>query len=1348
MDYYGDQTPIYIDMEKPELTEGEESEVPFKVYRGSPRNNTGIDFFPWGVDVRATSNWGKVRVAQSQTHPNYPSVFFKPNTNGTVFLTAYVDYLGYTNRLYAYEGSHLVTTLIWTIGPVSVVIGAVAVYMIAKGGESSDPDVIYVETIEEAINRCQDGDAIMLSPGLYKGLGNVGLNINKNIAILSNPNQTGDVIIDGEENSWIWNISSTNITILGLTFLNGKTEGDGAALKFNEPLENCTIISNFYSNNAANGGAIYFASNGGNISYCDFSSNNALYDGGSVYFSDGGTIINNTFSYNIASRGGAVFVTGDLVNENNTFFANSADEGKDIYVAGNRDIDLRLTVENVAVGKPVIFEVNTDRYYSGLIPVYVNGVSYNVDVVNGYGNATASFALGTYNASAVFRGNDVFKPMNASCEFEVYEKHMKDPELSVSIKNVSAGQPILIEINANMTFSAEVSVVFDFDLSVVYTVDVVNGYGNITIESLDVGKHTAIAYWDGTDDFYGGINTTEFEVYEKGSVDPEIDIDVPDVIVAGTDSIEINANSEFNDKVYVQFNCSDEILTVEIIDGHGEIPIKNLAVGNYTATIRFEGNDVFKNFTKSFEFEISPKELIDPCLSVDVGNVTVGEAVLIKIYANETINDELELKVNDSDEIHIVHISGGYGEIEITGLALGNYSVTVTFNETDTFKNSTARAEFEVCPKDLIDPDLSVNVQSVSYGESVFIEIITNNTFYGNVSLNVNDSDEIHTVYVIEGYAYLEIPDLAVGSYLATAVFNETDVFKNSTASAEFEVYAKELIDPNLSVGVSNVTVGESVLIEIFTNDTFSGNVTVKVNGSDLRTVEIIEGYGNTVFEGLSVGNYTATVRFNETEIFRKSKAKAEFEVCPKEWIDPNLSVSISNVTVGEPVLVEIRTNDTFSGYVDLTLNSSDEIHQVKISNGYGEFEISGLDIGKYTVTVLFNETDIFKNSTASAEFEVREKDLINPNLKINARNITFGEIVLIELSTNEAFSGNVTLLINNSIKVYVNISEGYGNFTIDGLDAGKYRAFAIFHKTDIFKESIKMAKFEVSPENAELNLSVANVIYGDTVKINVKVTCNGEPLSAGKISTIINNRVYTADVVNGNAVICVSGLNAGSYSGNVSFDGGSNYVNSIAKFSFKVSKQNAAITARNKAYVINYGGKYSITLKDAKGKVLSNKNVTFILAGKTIGSVKTNSKGVATIKLSAKVLKKVKAGKKNLIIKFAGDDNYNALSKKLKVTVKKEKTKLIAKKKVFKRTLKTKKYRVILKNSKGKAIKKVKITLRVKGKTYKAKTNKKGKAVFKIKKLNRKGKYNAKIKFKGNRYYKAVSKKAKITIK
>ena len=95
----------------------------------------------------------------------------------------------------------------------------------------------------------------------------------------------------------------------------------------------------------------------------------------------------------------------------------------------------------------------------------------------------------------------------------------------------------------------------------------------------------------------------------------------------------------------------------------------------------------------------------------------------------------------------------------------------------------------------------------------------------------------------------------------------------------------------------------------------------------------------------------------------------------------------------------------------------------------------------------------------------------------------------------------------------------------------------------------------------------------------------------------------------------------------------------------------------------------------------------------------------------------------------------------------KKKATKITAKNKSFKAKTKTKKYTVTLKNGK-KAVKGVKLTLKVKGRTYKAKTNKKGKATFKIRNLRKKGKYTASIRFAGNKTYKKSTKKIRITVK
>ena len=88
------------------------------------------------------------------------------------------------------------------------------------------------------------------------------------------------------------------------------------------------------------------------------------------------------------------------------------------------------------------------------------------------------------------------------------------------------------------------------------------------------------------------------------------------------------------------------------------------------------------------------------------------------------------------------------------------------------------------------------------------------------------------------------------------------------------------------------------------------------------------------------------------------------------------------------------------------------------------------------------------------------------------------------------------------------------------------------------------------------------------------------------------------------------------------------------------------------------------------------------------------------------------------------------------------------AKKVTFKAKKKTKKYSIVLKTNENKALSKVKVTIKLGKKTYSAKTNSKGQATFKLTKLTKKGSYKATVKFAGNAYYQALSKKVTIKVK
>ncbi|WP_298536918.1 hypothetical protein, partial [uncultured Methanobrevibacter sp.] len=214
--------------------------------------------------------------------------------------------------------------------------------------------------------------------------------------------------------------------------------------------------------------------------------------------------------------------------------------------------------------------------------------------------------------------------------------------------------------------------------------------------------------------------------------------------------------------------------------------------------------------------------------------------------------------------------------------------------------------------------------------------------------------------------------------------------------------------------------------------------------------------------------------------------------------------------------------------------------------------------------------------------------------------------------------------------------------------------------------------------------------------------------------------------------------LPAGTYQAILSIEGSN--VEPVTK-TITVAKSPAKITASAVTATYNVNKYLVIKLTDGKGNPLSGVNVTVTLG--TAKTYTTDKNGQIKINV-AKLVPKTYTAK----ISFAGNDNYTAFTKSVKVTVKKATPKLTAKAKTFKVKVKTKKYTVTLKNNKGAVLKKVKLTLKVGKKTYKATTNSKGKATFKITKLTKKGKYTAVIKFAGNKYYKALSKKVKITVK
>ena len=358
------------------------------------------------------------------------------------------------------------------------------------------------------------------------------------------------------------------------------------------------------------------------------------------------------------------------------------------------------------------------------------------------------------------------------------------------------------------------------------------------------------------------------------------------------------------------------------------------------------------------------------------------------------------------------------------------------------------------------------------------------------------------------------------------------------------------------------------------------------------------------------------------------------------------------------------------------------------------------------------------------------------------------------KISAITAYGSGNEAIFNNTIgsgRLYFLLSGGYYNVTIGTNTYPQSSMYYPFPPT--FRDFIARADSKFQSEDDVIGLYST---YTDTklVAEDINLTSSKGTVEV-TLTDIKENAIYNEDVIltlnganytaktdtNGIATFEIT-ANDGENTATFIYNAKSNYVSSNTTSKINVTLNSTSITAAKVTKTYNVAKSLVLQLKDANGTSLANKTVTVTINGITYTRT-TDANGKVSLALT-NLAPKTYAAK----INFAGDDTFKASAATASIVVKKATPKLTAKAKTFKVKTKTKKYTIILKTNKGKVLKKAKVTLKVKGKTYKATTNAKGKATFKITKLTTKGKFTATVKFAKTAYYNAVTKKVKITVK
>ena len=1089
-----------------------------------------------------------------------------------------------------------------------------------------------------------------------------------------------------------------HITLKNITIINGYDQwnGGGAVAIWGDasnPAQG-TFIDTVFSN--IEGCAVYIVPGTGTFTRSTFTNcNGSVGIQGSAVHIEGqdtllgqGTFEDCVFDQNKATQG-AVFISG-IGNFNNCNFTNNEGAiGGALRIMGNVTVTNSRFSNNKALGDwaeggaaSIVGQATiTDSIFDGnqgptggALVIYGDGSSFTRTTFND--NTATSYG----GAVAIWGNNNTFI------------------EVKSNRNNVTAGIGGALFIQGNDTNIKDSA----FDGNIAGT----NGGAVYIINGEDLECYINIVNSNFTNnkaDFANGLGGA---VYAKGCTF------VDSCIFSNNGA---NNGGAFRAWNFASINNTKFDANYAIIDG-GETTINGYA--NITSSI-FNGNEARKCGALSLYSQNDYATYLDylnnNIFTSNIANGTYGGAVAIwgqniqftnnnltnnkavskggavYIYGNASIINSI-LNENEAEDGGAIFLNGtasitnsafNMNQAKFRGGAIflngtGNIMASNFTNNgcTDSEEGNGAAVRIQNGDCTIVDAIISDNHAGYNGGA---ISALLANVTIENSTLDANTALYGGAVYVYGG----------IGNFVNVLFTNNTASGKDDSTGGAVHIEDGTGSFNNVSFIDNECVNGGAVGIlgnGTFVDSTFTNNVAYNHGGA----VSIV---GNGVFNNtnfsMNNANYTGGAVY--------VKGNVNIDKCSFE----NNSADIASA-----LFVNNDCNITNSIFA----NNTGVKNEYAIIHNIGTFDIDDATVRDSEQTSLWCEY---------ATMEVQPSEFIGGK----TGNITCNVTCIDDTRVN---NGVISVLEDGEKIAEGQVISGIGTIIIENLTPGVHTLKVCYKGENDYTEIINEINVTVK-DAVNMDVSVNNITYGQDATIlinfdNINVT--------GVAYIVYGGHQYPTTITTGIGSITVPGLNAGNYNFEVIFES-DDYHADNANAIFTVDMKASSIAYKTAAFVINYAGTYQITVNVP----IANIPVTFTLNGKKIATAKTSASGIVKITLTAAQLKTAGAGTRNLVINYAGNENYKPATVTAKITIKKENTKFANVKSVkssYKRTAKSMQLTATLKDSKYKVIKNQYVIFKVNNKkSYKVKTNAKGVATLTLNlanikacKLNKKGTY------------------------
>lgn len=273
-------------------------------------------------------------------------------------------------------------------------------------------------------------------------------------------------------------------------------------------------------------------------------------------------------------------------------------------------------------------------------------------------------------------------------------------------------------------------------------------------------------------------------------------------------------------------------------------------------------------------------------LRIKVDDVHCGERAIMKVWVdNEDFNyADFKLSVtgpNYSKDYKIIFYQG-FDKVELEDLPAGTYIVTLTFSDEpyNYFDSETARDYFTVYKK---KTDLNAHIDNINFGDKPVVKFTSSDDLEGNITISSPKFSKDYKLPASKGSFDYELDgDLAPGQYYCTIYYSGDEIHDSGIFSCYFDV---NKYDPDLSISIGDIHVGENPVVKIKANKSLNGNVMVRFRDENglyygSREVPVVDGVGElTVINSYLIGEHSATAIFYGDDTFSPSEKSTKFTV-------------------------------------------------------------------------------------------------------------------------------------------------------------------------------------------------------------------------------------------------------------------------------------------------------------------------------------------------------------------------------------------------------------------------------------------------------------------------------------